>query len=1117
MKQLLLTGCVLLLILNSCKQKEIALFREINSAESGIIFNNIVVENEMLNMINYQYLYNGGGVGIGDFNNDSLPDIYFTSSIQPNKLYLNRGKMKFEDVTDKAGVGGEKKWSRGITVVDINNDGLLDMYVCAAAWQNAELKKDILYINKGVDQSTGIPTFKESASQYGLVDTVSTHMAAFFDYDNDGDLDLYLVVNDLNQEYPNTFRKIRSDGRGFTNDILYRNDWNSAMQQPVFNDVSKEAGITWEGNGLGISILDINNDGWKDIYISNDYLSGNLLYINNKNGTFTNRNNEYFKHGSLNAMGNDAGDINNDGLLDMIEMDMMPEDHYRQKMMLNPVDYNWYLYSAKFDFPFQTVRNTLQLNQGPRILENDSIGAPIFSEIAYYSGVPHTDWSWAALLADADNDGYKDLMTTNGLPKDVTDLDFIAYRQQAVATSLNELLQKLPPVKISNYIYHNNRDLTFTDKTIEWGWDIPTFSAGIAYADFDRDGDLDVVINNTNMEATLLENQLNKSKQKKNYLRIQFRGDTSNINGIGTIAHLYYKGGQQVAEHTPYRGYMSSVENIMHFGLDSIETIDSIVVLWPNGKKEVLSNVIANQTMLISQSASAIINTNQQSLLATDNWFTNISTKAGINMLHREYDFVDFNLQRQLPHKLSQYGPALAAGDINGDSLIDLIVGGNALDAAMIFMQQPNQTFVQKPFTEKQDLIADDAGICLFDADNDNDLDVYITSGGYQLQKGDKYYADRYYMNDGKGNFLYDSSAIPLNTACKSTVKAADYDNDGDMDLFVGGRVVPGEYPKPENGYLLRNDSKNGKAKFTLVTNEVAPELKSIGLITDATWSDADKDGDIDLIVTGEWMGIHFFKNENGQLKKQTTSTDNEKGWWNCITAADLDKDGDIDYVVGNYGTNGYYNGNINEPVTVYAKDYDSNNRWDALFSRWAPATLHGIKQEFPVAYRDQLAEEIPSIKKQFPDYTSYGKADMKMLMSQLNREGELQLKATNFNSVWIENKGNFEFVIHPLPAPVQWSPVYGIVVNDFNADGNADIVVCGNEYNMHPYLGRYDASNAVVLQGDGKGGFTALSILQSGLFIPGNAKAMIQFPFAATMAIVASQNRGRLQMFVKK
>jgi len=1101
----------------SCKEKKQPLFIEIKSEQSGITFNNAIKEDQMLNMINYQYLYNGGGVGIGDFNNDSLPDIYFTSSIQPNKLYLNRGQMKFEDVTDKANVGGEKKWSRGATIVDINNDGLLDIYVCAAAWQTPVLKKDILYINKGIDQTTGIPSFKESATEYGFADTVSTHMTAFFDYDNDGDLDMYMVVNDLNQEFPNTFRKIRTDGSGFTTDKLLRNDWNSQLQHPVFTDVSKEAGITWEGNGLGISILDINQDGWKDIYISNDYLSGNLLYVNNKNGTFTNRNSEYFKHGSLNAMGNDAGDINNDGLTDIIEMDMMPEDNYRQKMMMNPVDYNWYLNSSQFRFPYQTVRNTLQLNQGPRILENDTIGAPVFSEIAYYAGVSNTDWSWAALLADVDNDGYKDLMTTNGLPKDVTDLDFIAYREYSQATSINELVQKLPPVQISNYIYHNNQNLTFTDKTNDWGWNFPTFSAGIAYADFDRDGDLDVVINNTNMEATLLENQSNKSKEKKNYLRIQFRGDTSNINGIGTIAHIYYKGRQQVAEHTPYHGYMSSVENIMHFGLDSIDMIDSLVVLWPNGKKEVLLNVICNQTMLISQSSTAINNPVQQSIIATTNWFSNITSKAGIDYLNEEYDYVDFNIQRQLPHKYSQNGPVLAAADINKDSLIDIIVGGCAPEPAFIYLQQPNKTFIKKSIVANTKQLTDDGGICLFDADNDQYPDLYISSSGNELMKGVKGYADRLYINDGKGNFTYDSLAIPINYASKSVVKAADFDKDGDLDLFVGGRMVPGEYPKPENGYLLRNDSKNGTIKFNLVTKELAPDLISIGMITDASWNDVDKDGDADLIITGEWMGIYFLKNEKGKLVKQTTSTDNLKGWWNCLSAADLDNDGDTDFVAGNYGTNGYYNGTEKEPVTVYANDFDGNNQWDALLSIWKPATLHGPRKEFPIAYRDQLADEIPSIKKQFPDYTSYAKTDMKTVMSGFNRTNEIQLKATVFQTGWIENKGNFQFEFRPLPAQAQFAPVYGIVVNDFNADGNPDIILTGNEYGMHPYLGRYDALNGLVLQGDGKANFAPLSILQSGFFIPGNAKALIQFPYNNSIAIAASQNSGPLKLFQLK
>ncbi len=1117
MSRAIYAALILIIFITACTQKNSQpLFRHLQSSESGITFNNQIVESEKLNMLNYQYLYNGGGVGIGDFNNDSLPDIYFTSSIQDNKLYLNRGNFKFEDVTTQAGVTGEKKWSRGATVVDINNDGLLDIYVCAAAWQNAELKKDMLYINTGVDQSTGIPKFREMAKEYGLVDTVSTHMAAFFDYDNDGDLDVYLVVNDLNQEFPSTFRKPKTDGSGFTNDVLYRNDYNETVQHAVYTDVSKQAGITWEGNGLGISIVDINTDGWKDIYISNDYLSGNLLYINNKNGTFTNRNAEYFKHGSLNAMGNDAGDINNDGLVDIVEMDMMPEDNYRQKKMMHPTDYNWYLYSERFGFPYQTVRNTLQLNQGPRITENDSIGAPVFSEIAHYSGIPYTDWSWAALLMDMDNDGYKDLMTTNGLPKDVTDLDFIAYRETGTGVTLNSALQQLPSVQISNYIFRNNGDITFTNKTNDWGWNFPTYSAGIAYADFDRDGDMDVVINNTNMEASLLENTSNKAKEKKNYINIKFRGDTSNINGIGTVVHLFYKNGRQMSEATPYRGYMSSVENSLHFGLDSIEVIDSIVVHWPNNKKETLTNVLANQNLLISQSSSAI-NDEQQSLFATVNWFTNITTKSGLQFTHAETDFVDFNVQRQLPHKFSQYGPALAAGDLNGDELTDIVVGGSAPYPAIIFYQQSNQTFSPKVLNDGNSNLTDNASVCLFDADNDKDLDIYIASGGYELPKGDKGYADQFFINDGKGNFSKDSTAFPQILASKSCVTSADYDGDGDIDLFVGGRVVPGEYPKSESGYLLRNDFTNGKIKFSLVTNELAPGLQNIGMITDAVWNDTDKDGDLDLTVTGEWMGIHFFKNEKGKLINQTSATENEKGWWNCIEAVDIDKDGDLDFIAGNFGTNGYYNGTVKEPVTVYANDFDNNKRWDAFLTVWKMDTLHGTKKEFPAMQRDVLAEEIPSIKKLFPDYGSFARADVQVLTENFNHEKEIKLSAVNFQSVWIENKGNFEFVIHALPAQAQWSAVYGIAANDFNGDGFVDLVLSGNDYGMNPYVCRYDASNGVVLKGDGKGNFTALSILESGIYIPGNAKGMIQFPYGNSVAILASQNNGNLQLFQKK
>jgi enediyne biosynthesis protein E4 len=1106
---------ILIFIASACNTNSPVLFKAISAEESGISFSNSITENSMINMLNYEYLYNGGGVGIGDFNHDGMPDIYFTASLSGNKLYLNRGNFHFEDITAQAGVGGDKRWCRGVAIVDINNDGLLDMYVCASTWQNPEQRKNLLYINQGFKGNSGLPFFKDMAAVYGLADTTSTHMANFFDYDNDGDLDVYLLVNDLNQERPNTFRTPRNDGSGPTTDRLYRNDYNPTLKHPYFTNVSKKAGITWEGYGLGVNVLDINKDGWKDVLVSNDYLSGDILYINNKNGTFTNRVQQYFKHTSLNAMGNDAGDINNDGLVDIIETDMAAEDNYRSKMMMNPVDYNWYLYTKQFGFPYQTVRNTLQINMGPAITEGDSLTNPYFSETGYYSGIAFTDWSWAPLLLDADQDGFKDLMVTNGLPKDITDLDFIAYRDQNSNLKPEDLLQKLPAVQLSNYIYHNNGDATFTDKTTQWGWDMPTFSSGIAYADFDGDGDMDVVINNTNMPASILENTINQQKNPPNFLRIQLQGDSSNRNAIGATADIFYKGNHQQAEYSPFRGYMSTMEQVLHFGTGNTTIIDSLVITWPDGKKTVQQQVNTNQTLLINYATSQKQNGIIPSALATGNWFSNITSKTGLGFLHEQNDFVDFNSQRLIPHKFTAYGPAIAAADVNADGLDDIITAGGTKQPPLLFIQKADGKFGIQLFTQlMQQQQTEDGGICIFDADNDKDPDVYITKSGYALAKGNTAYADKFYLNDGKGNFVADTLAIPALLGSKSCVKAADIDADGDLDLLVGGRVIPGEYPKPESGYLLVNNSSNGKVQFSLATQSLAPDLENIGMITDAVFSDIDNDNDPDLIITGEWMGIRFFTNNNGHFTPLETPAGKAIGWWNSISAADIDNDGDMDFIAGNYGLNGLYKASETEPVNLYAKDYDGNNGFDVLLSFKRAVTPHGEKEEFPAASRDQLAEQMPLIKKQFNNYSLYGKATMNDVLKPLNRDNELHLSATNFTSSWIENKGNNEFVIHALPAQAQWSPVYGIVAKDFNADGNIDIALNGNEFSMSPDLGRNDALNGLLLAGDGKGNFTVLNAAESGIYIPGNGKGLLTLNINQQTAIVGAQNQGPLQAF---
>jgi hypothetical protein len=1110
-------------LFSSCRKSD-TLFQKIDPGHSNIQFNNLISENDSVNQLDLENVYNGGGVGIGDFNNDGMPDVFFNGNMVPCKLYLNEGNFRFRDVTDEAKILCEGKWCRGVAVVDINSDGLPDIYVSATLKKNAAARKNMLFINQG-ENSDHIPVFKEQAHEYGLDDDSHTTQAVFFDYDNDGDLDVYLVVNEISQRVsPYLFHPVLKNGVNPSTGKLFRNDWNGKLGHPVFTDVSKEAGIQTEGYSHSALITDINNDGWKDIYVGNDFLTNDLLWINNGDGTFTDMLTTYFKHTSANSMGNDIEDVNNDGLQDLFSLDMNPEDNYRKKMMLPPNSYQTYQNTEQFGYSYQYVRNTLQINQGPRI-QNDTAGLPVFSELGYYAGITATDWSWTPLLTDFDNDGYRDLIICNGFPKDITDHDFGMFRSKAylVATK-DQILTQVPVVKLHNYAFRNNGDLTFSDVSLKWGMTIPTFSNGAAYADLDNDGDLDVVINNINDEALIYRNQSRESgKENSHFIRFKLKGPHLNEAGLGATVEIYYdKGKQQIWENNPYRGYLSTVEDIAHFGLGTVVKVDSALISWQSGTKQKLSGLTADQTITLDIADSKTFSAPPKNKI--NPVFSDITKECGIDFTDKETDFIDFNIQKLLPHKFSEYGPALAAADIDGNGLDDIVCGGSASYSAQIFLQQPNGIFKRKSLLNDKTAAnknADDTGVLLFDADQDGDEDLYIASGGYENEPGSPAYQDHLYINDGSGNFTEADGVIPINHTSKFCVRASDYDKDGDLDLFIAGRVDPWNYPNPVSSIILRNDSKDARIKFTDVTKEAAPDLDKIGLVCDEIFTDFDNDGWTDMILVGEWMPVTMLRNENGTFRNVTRNSgiESETGWWNTITAGDFDNDGDMDYIIGNMGMNSFYTTSHKHPVAIYAADFDNNGSFDAFPSIWLPTSQQDTAvREYPVHTRDDAVKQMIGLRSKFQNYKSYAAATVDKLLSPEQMNKALKCSATNFKSSYCRNDGGGHFTLIPLPGQAQISILNGMVTGDFDCDGNLDVLINGNDFGTEVSVGRYDALNGLLLKGDGHGTFEPEPILESGIYIPGNGKGLVGLSGKKNKFIVAAaQNRGPLKLFELK
>jgi hypothetical protein len=1030
------TGLLLFLVIKVASQsfENESLFQKISSRSSKIKFKNALKETSHDNMLSFINFYTGSGVGILDANNDNLPDIFFGGNQVSSRLYLNKGDFQFEDITEQSGLKTDR-WITGVSIVDINQDGFDDIYLSVSGAMDLNNTKNLLFINSKDN------TFSEKAQEYNLDQKEQITHTSFFDYDRDGDLDVYMAVNptDFKLNAMEALKKPQVKGSARSTDKLFRNNGNGK-----FIEVSEESGILVEGYSLGINTSDFNHDGWIDIYVSNDYLGNDILYINNGDGTFTNRLNEFIDYTSFASMGNDAGDINNDGLIDIISLDMLPESSYRRKMILGSPSYKGYLYTLSLGYQPSFSRNMLQLNNGDGT----------FSEIGQMAGIHQSGWSWAPILVDLDNDGYKDLFITTGFRRDMGNLDFINHADHSPfkrggntsPTMQLEAIKKVDGVSIINYAYKNDHNLTFTKVSSDWGFGEKTYSSGVTIADLDLDGDNDIIINNIDREASIYENR-SELIQNSNYIKICLQGRDGNRNAYGSKINIYYGDNVQYIDHNPYRGYMSTVDNTMLFGLGEYTLVDSIIVNWLDGFESRIYKVKNDSTVVIQQK-SAIVDNTIKSLPKNNNSinFKEISSELDIFLKHKENSHSDFYTQPLLPHQHSKLGPAIAVGDINDDGLEDFFIGGSRGNHGTIFYQNLSGIFHTKIFP--YDRKYEDMGALLFDFDKDGDLDLYIVSGGTYSGSNSDLYQDRLYLNTGSGEFIKTEHVLPEINSSGSVVTAADFDGDDDLDLFVGGRISPKKYPLAPRSFLLEN--RNGK--FIDITPEKAPGLQYIGMVTSALWTDFTLDGAVDLLIIGEWMPVTVYKNYNGNLENLTEelNLNYTSGWWNSISSGDFNGDGILDYMLGNLGENNGYNASLNKPLKIVAKDFNNNGIYDQIISR---SYSDGI---FPIVSRSTFLSVFPQKKKKYPTYEQYANTDSKNLLKDLGTDNTIELEAGMFSNSILFHYNNDSFKIQPIPNRGQVAPIFGTHGADLNENSETNFLLIGNfnsnNHNDGPY-----------------------------------------------------------------